>query len=100
MPFLVESLRTEVTDAVAYDSNAIWGYMAASSLNLPKISFMTTLMLGAADCKRLTAREMVTLLLPICRISPERSRRGGGCCGASAEVSIRLLQHCRCAGTS
>lgn len=65
VPFLVAQLRAERPDAVAFDSNAIWGRMAAASLDLPTISFMTTLLLGRADFKRLTAREWVTTLLPM-----------------------------------
>lgn len=70
VPFLVERLRAEQPDAVAFDSNAIWGYMAAASLDLPKISFMTTLMLGPADYKRLTARETVASVLPMLSAMP------------------------------
>ncbi|WP_257901439.1 macrolide family glycosyltransferase [Saccharothrix obliqua] len=59
VPFLVDELRHTPPDAVGFDSNAIWGYMAAASLDLPKVSFMTTMMVGAGDMKVLTAREWV-----------------------------------------
>jgi MGT family glycosyltransferase len=77
VPFLVGRLRAQRPDAVAFDSNAIWGRMAASSLDLPKISFMTTLMLGTADFKRLTAREWMASLLPMLADLPRvlRARR-------------------------
>lgn len=63
--FLVEQLLAERPDAVAFDSNAIWGRMAASPLDLPKISLVTTMTLGAADYQRLTAREWIASLLPM-----------------------------------
>jgi hypothetical protein len=65
VPFLVEELRAERPDAVAVDSNAVWGAMAAATLDLPTISLMTTLVPGAADYRRLTAREWVTAILPM-----------------------------------
>ncbi|MCI2416811.1 glycosyl transferase [Saccharopolyspora sp. K220] len=59
LPFLLTELRAQQPAAVAFDSNAIWGRMAAVSLGLPTISFMTTMMLGGASMKSLTAREWV-----------------------------------------
>lgn len=57
LPFLLGELRAERPDAVAFDSNALWGRMAAAGLRLPTISFMTTFMFAAADLKVLSARE-------------------------------------------
>lgn len=56
---LVAELRDRRPDAVAFDSNARWGRMATVSLELPTISFMTTMLLGAADFSYPTAREWV-----------------------------------------
>ncbi|MFD2078210.1 hypothetical protein SAMN05421678_1238 [Actinopolymorpha cephalotaxi] len=57
VPFLREEFARERPDAVAYDSNALWGRVTAAGLGLPTISFMTTMVLGPADFKGLTARE-------------------------------------------
>jgi MGT family glycosyltransferase len=59
MPFVLgELLRAEEPDALAYDSNAIWGRMAAASLGLPTISLMTTFLFSSRDFAVLTAREL------------------------------------------
>jgi MGT family glycosyltransferase len=57
LPFLLTDLRTLQPAAVAFDSNAIWGRMAAASLRLPMISFMTTMMVGGGELRSLTIRE-------------------------------------------
>ncbi|WP_051579682.1 macrolide family glycosyltransferase [Pseudonocardia acaciae] len=57
LPFLLAELRADRPDAVAFDSNAIWGRMAAATLDLPMISFMTTFMVGTAELKALNAHE-------------------------------------------
>ena len=57
VPFLVAELRRDPPAAVAFDSNALWGRMAAVSLGVPTISFMTTMMVGADGLRRMTARE-------------------------------------------
>ncbi|RKT54644.1 hypothetical protein C8E97_3291 [Saccharothrix australiensis] len=57
VPFLVDELRRDRPDAVAFDSNAVWGYVAATTAGLPRVSLMTTMMIGSADMKVLTARE-------------------------------------------
>ncbi|SHG21048.1 macrolide family glycosyltransferase [Streptoalloteichus hindustanus] len=64
-PFLVDELRARRPDAVAFDSNALWGYLAAATLDLPKISLMTTCMLGTADFRRMTTRETLHSLRPM-----------------------------------
>lgn len=67
VPFLREEFARERPDAVAYDSNALWGRVTAAGLGLPTISFMTTMLLGPADFKGLTAREWaytLRLMLP------------------------------------
>ena len=61
VPFLIEQFRGGV-DAVAFDSNALWGRIAASTLDLPTISLMTTIMLGPADYRRMTGGEWMALL--------------------------------------
>lgn len=63
--FLVDQFRSRRPAAVLFDSNALWGYLAAASVSLPKVSLMTTLLLGAADYKRLTVREWRSMLLPM-----------------------------------
>jgi len=57
VPFLQDELRADMPDAVAHDSNAIWGHMVAKSLRLPTISFMTTMLVGADAFRSQTARE-------------------------------------------
>ena len=58
LPFLLTEMCTEPPDAVAFDSNAIWGRMAAASLRLPMISLMTTILLGADAFRSQTPREL------------------------------------------
>ncbi|WP_246842924.1 macrolide family glycosyltransferase [Allokutzneria sp. NRRL B-24872] len=65
VPFLVEEFRALRPDAVAFDSNALWGYMAAARAGLPKISLMTTFMLGVKDFRCLTAREWWHSMVPM-----------------------------------
>jgi MGT family glycosyltransferase len=57
VPFLREELRDDPPDAVAHDSNAIWGHMVAKGLHLPTISFMTTMLVGVDAFRSQTARE-------------------------------------------
>ncbi|MET9019155.1 macrolide family glycosyltransferase [Actinopolymorpha sp. NPDC004070] len=67
VPFLREEFARERPDAVVYDSNALWGRVTAASLRLPTISFMTTMLVGPADFKGLTALEWahtLRLMLP------------------------------------
>lgn len=63
-PFLVTEPGAQRPDAVAFDSNAVWGRMAAARLGLPMISFMTTFMVGSAELKILRPREWVCSLRP------------------------------------
>lgn len=56
--FVTEQIRDDPVDAVAFDSTAIWGWIAAAQLGLPTISLMTTLMLTGADYHRLTLQEV------------------------------------------
>ncbi len=60
LPFLLDDQRAEPPAAVMFDSNAIWGRMAAAELDRPGISFMTTFLLGNTELKALTAREWLT----------------------------------------
>ncbi|REG26849.1 hypothetical protein ATI61_111400 [Archangium gephyra] len=62
LPFLNEQLRAERPAAMMYDSNAPWGRMAATGLGLPRISFMTTFLVGSSGFRQLTAREWLTAL--------------------------------------
>jgi MGT family glycosyltransferase len=62
LPFLLAELRTQRPAAVAFDSNAVWGRMAAVSLRLPTISFMTTMMAGGGELRSLASREWVHFL--------------------------------------
>jgi MGT family glycosyltransferase len=62
LPFLVSELRARRPVAVMHDSNALWGRMAAASLGLPTISFMTTMLVGGGSMKELTAREWFRFL--------------------------------------
>ncbi|MCP2262181.1 hypothetical protein LX15_005915 [Streptoalloteichus tenebrarius] len=65
VPFLVDELRARRPDAVAFDSNAVWGYVAAATLDLPKISLMTTCLLGTSAFKRLKGREKLHSMWPM-----------------------------------
>ncbi|WP_432190310.1 macrolide family glycosyltransferase [Streptomyces sp. Tue6028] len=57
LPFLLTDLEADCPAAIAFDSNAIWGRMAAASLGVPTISLMTTIMIGGKDLSGLTSRE-------------------------------------------
>ncbi|OZM78184.1 glycosyl transferase [Pseudonocardia sp. MH-G8] len=57
LPFLLAELRAERPDAVAFDSNAVWGRMAATGARLPGISLMTTMMVGSRELRSMTIRE-------------------------------------------
>jgi MGT family glycosyltransferase len=65
LPFLLSELPRQQFDAVVLDSNALWGHMAAKMLKLPRVSLMTTLMIGSAQFRQLTLREWVHMLLPM-----------------------------------
>ncbi|MBB6376299.1 MGT family glycosyltransferase [Pseudonocardia eucalypti] len=64
LPFLLDELRDRPPSALVHDSNALWGRMAGASLGLPRVSFMTTFMLGTKDLKVLTAREWARFIGP------------------------------------
>jgi MGT family glycosyltransferase len=70
VPFLQEELRADPPDAVAHDSNAIWGHMTAKSLGLPTISFMTTMLVGTDAFRSQTAREWLQFLKAAVRDMP------------------------------
>jgi MGT family glycosyltransferase len=70
LPFLQAELRADPPDAVAHDSNAIWGHMAAKSLGLPTISFMTTMLVGTDAFRSQTAREWLQFLKVAIRDMP------------------------------
>jgi MGT family glycosyltransferase len=65
LPFMLDELPRQQPDVVAYDSNALWGRMAATKLNLPTVSLMTTFMLGQAQFAHLTPREWIHMLAPV-----------------------------------
>ncbi|QWF82436.1 macrolide family glycosyltransferase [Amycolatopsis sp. CA-230715] len=62
LPLLLSDLDTRRPDAIAFDSNAIWGRMAAARLGLPMISLMTTMLIGGKAMARLNAREWLHFL--------------------------------------
>jgi hypothetical protein len=64
LPFMLGELSREQPDLIAFDSNALWGRMAATTLNLPTVSLMTTFMFSAAAFAHLTLREWVHMLMP------------------------------------
>ena len=70
VPFLQAELRADPPDAVAHDSNAIWGHMVAKSLGLPTISFMTTMLVGTDAFRDQTAREWLQFLKATVRDVP------------------------------
>ncbi|MFC7624194.1 macrolide family glycosyltransferase [Microlunatus sp. GCM10028923] len=67
VPFLQQELRRDPADAIAYDSNAVWGRMAATDAGLPTISLMTTMLAGAESMRGMALREwlqFIKLALP------------------------------------
>ncbi|GAA1972166.1 macrolide family glycosyltransferase [Amycolatopsis minnesotensis] len=62
LPLLQSDLDTRRPAALAFDSNALWGRMAAASLDLPMISLMTTMLVGGKAMARLNAREWAHFL--------------------------------------
>jgi MGT family glycosyltransferase len=70
VPFLQAELRADPPDAVAFDSNAIWGHMVAKSLGLPTISLMTTMLVGTDAFRSQTAREWLQFLKASVRDMP------------------------------
>lgn len=77
LPFLLDELHDHPPDAVAYDSNAVWGRMAADQLGRPGISIMTTMLLGSDSMRRLKAREWFAFIREALPAVPDvvRSRR-------------------------
>ncbi|TQM02878.1 macrolide family glycosyltransferase [Pseudonocardia kunmingensis] len=59
VPFLLAELDAQRPDALAFDSNAAWGHVAAASAGLPTISLMTTMMVGSRELRSMTIREGV-----------------------------------------
>jgi len=70
VPFLQAELRRDPPDAVAFDSNAIWGYLTAKSLRLPTISLMTTMLVGTGAFRIQPARELVQFVRAAVRDIP------------------------------
>ncbi len=70
LPFVLDQVREGPTDAVLHDSNALWGRMAAASLRLPTISFMTTFLVGTANVRVMNGREWRTSITPMLRDIP------------------------------
>jgi MGT family glycosyltransferase len=62
VPFLLNELHADPPAAVAFDSNALWGRMAAASLRLPMISLMTTILVGTDAFRSQTPREWLQFL--------------------------------------
>jgi MGT family glycosyltransferase len=65
LPFILDELSRGRPDVVAFDSNALWGRMAATKLGLPTVSLMTTFMLTFSQFRQLSLREHVHLWGPI-----------------------------------
>lgn len=65
LPRLLDELASEKPDAIAFDSNAVWGRMAATILNRPKISLMTTFLFNTAQLKQVTMRELFYMFWPV-----------------------------------
>ena len=57
LPFLLADMEDDRPAAVVFDSNAIWGRMAAATLGLPMISLMTTVLIGGKEMSCLRVRE-------------------------------------------
>ncbi|WP_306317430.1 MULTISPECIES: macrolide family glycosyltransferase [unclassified Streptomyces] len=77
VPFVVEQARALGPAALMHDSNALWGRLAATAVNLPTISFMTTFLVGTGAVKALTVRENLAVVGPTLRDMPDalRARR-------------------------
>ena len=84
VPFLQAQLQDRTTEAIMFDSNALWGRMVATSLRLPAISLMTTMRISTSELRTLSARESLPLLrqtftaLPGLLRARRRLRRGAG----------------------
>ncbi|MFZ3592952.1 macrolide family glycosyltransferase [Streptomyces sp. BH104] len=74
VPFVVEQARALGPAALMHDSNALWGRLAATGLNLPTVSFMTTFFVGSGAVKALTVRENLALVGPTLRDMPAALR--------------------------
>ena len=83
LPFLLDELRAERPAAVAFDSTAVWGRMAAAELGLPMISLMTTIMIGDDAFDRQTLRERLRFIRSR---RPGRARYGGRPAAAGASL--------------
>ncbi|GAA0932338.1 macrolide family glycosyltransferase [Pseudonocardia zijingensis] len=70
VPHLQHELRSDPPDALAHDSNAIWGHVVARSMGLPTVSFMTTMLVGAGAFRSQTAREWLRFLAVAVRDVP------------------------------
>ena len=62
LPFLQAELQDRSTEAIMFDSNALWGRMVATNLGLPAISLMTTMRISTSELRGLSARESLPLL--------------------------------------
>ncbi|GAB3761192.1 macrolide family glycosyltransferase [Microlunatus parietis] len=61
-PFLAEELRRHPPAAMMFDSNALWGRVAAADLKLPMISLMTTMLVGTESMRTMNGREWLTFI--------------------------------------
>jgi UDP:flavonoid glycosyltransferase YjiC (YdhE family) len=86
LPLMLDDVRATppdaAPDAIAFDSNAVWGRMAAVTLGLPTVSLMTTFLLGTAELRRSAQALSVSL-------------QGAGGAGAAADAIGQLLAHLR-----
>lgn len=62
LSFLQAQLREDPPDAVMFDSNALWGRMLATGLDLPAISLMTTMFVGSSTIRALRAWELLSVV--------------------------------------
>lgn len=74
VPFVVEQARALGPAALMHDSNALWGRLAATTLNLPTVSFMTTFFVGSGAVRALTVRENLAVVGPTLRDMPAALR--------------------------
>ncbi|WP_425836921.1 macrolide family glycosyltransferase [Streptomyces fractus] len=74
VPFVVDQARALGPSALMHDSNALWGRLAATALDLPTVSFMTTFFVGTGAMKALTVRENLTVVGPTLRDMPAALR--------------------------
>ncbi|REJ05249.1 glycosyl transferase [Microbacterium bovistercoris] len=69
-PFVADQAEKVSATAILHDSNALWGRIGARLADLPTVSFMTTILIGAGAIKALSLRESMAETWPTMRSMP------------------------------